>query len=209
MAKGCDTAAYLTDSRVDALVGKGYSFVGRYIDYLKGAHNDLTEKEVGLICNAGLEIVSLYQPKGMNSSTHYSASQGKSDVIEALELARYLRQPKNTAIYFCVDFDPLESVVRSNILPYFDAVYQAIIDKEGNPEGYRMGVYGSGLVCSSVEKNKSSVYTMQLLGRDLVLILNGTLSRSYLFLSVGLMWILASPRLRERVVGDVKKKLEM
>jgi len=50
---------------------------------------------------------------------------------------------------------------------------------------------------------------MQLLGRDLVLILNGTLSRSYLFLSVGLMWILASPRLRERVVGDVKKKLEM
>ena len=132
MAKGCDTAAYLTDSRVDALVGKGYSFVGRYIDYLKGAHNDLTEKEVGLICNAGLEIVSLYQPKGMNSSTHYSASQGKSDVIEALELARYLRQPKNTAIYFCVDFDPLESVVRSNILPYFDAVYQAIIDKEGN-----------------------------------------------------------------------------
>ena len=131
MAKGCDTAAYLTDSRVDALVGKGYSFVGRYIDYLKGAHNDLTEKEVGLICNAGLEIVSLYQPKGMNSSTHYSASQGKSDVIEALELARYLRQPKNTAIYFCVDFDPLESVVRSNILPYFDAVYQAIIDKEG------------------------------------------------------------------------------
>ena len=160
MAKGCDTAAYLTDSRVDALVGKGYSFVGRYIDYLKGAHNDLTEKEVGLICNAGLEIVSLYQPKGMNSSTHYSASQGKSDVIEALELARYLRQPKNTAIYFCVDFDPLESVVRSNILPYFDAVYQAIIDKEGNPEGYRMGVYGSGLVCSSVEKNKSSVYTM-------------------------------------------------
>ena len=160
MAKGCDTAAYLTDSRVDALVGKGYSFVGRYIDYLKGAHNDLTEKEVGLICNAGLEIVSLYQPKGMNSSTHYSASQGKSDVIEALELARYLRQPKNTAIYFCVDFDPLESVVRSNILPYFEAVYQAIIDKEGNPEGYRMGVYGSGLVCSSVEKNKSSVYTM-------------------------------------------------
>ena len=112
----------------------------------------LWEKEVGLICNAGLEIVSLYQPKGMNSSTHYSASQGKSDVIEALELARYLRQPKNTAIYFCVDFDPLESVVRSNILPYFDAVYQAIIDKEGNPEGYRMGVYGSGLVCSSVEK---------------------------------------------------------
>lgn len=71
-----------------------------------------------------------------------------------------MRQPKNTAIYFCVDFDPLESVVRSNILPYFDAVYQAIIDKEGNPEGYRMGVYGSGLVCSSVEKNKSSVYTM-------------------------------------------------
>lgn len=42
--------------------------------------------------------------------------------------------------------------MRSNILPYFDAVYQAIIDKEGNPEGYRMGVYGSGLVCSSVEK---------------------------------------------------------
>ena len=83
MAKGCDTAAYLTDSRVDALVGKGYSFVGRYIDYLKGAHNDLTEKEVGLICNAGLEIVSLYQPKGMNSSTHYSASQGKSDVANA------------------------------------------------------------------------------------------------------------------------------
>ena len=61
MAKGCDTAAYLTDSRVDALVGKGYSFVGRYIDYLKGAHNDLAEKEVGLICNAGLEIVSLYR----------------------------------------------------------------------------------------------------------------------------------------------------
>jgi hypothetical protein len=49
MAKGCDTAAYLTDSRVDALVGKGYSFVGRYIDYLKGAHNDLTEKEVAYL----------------------------------------------------------------------------------------------------------------------------------------------------------------
>ena len=61
--------ASVSYTHLDALVGKGYSFVGRYIDYLKGAHNDLTEKEVGLICNAGLEIVSLYQPKAV-SYTH-------------------------------------------------------------------------------------------------------------------------------------------
>ena len=42
----------------------------------------------------------------------------------------------------------------------YDDNAAVVIDKEGNPEGYRMGVYGSGLVCSSVEKNKSSVYTM-------------------------------------------------
>lgn len=160
MAIGCDTSYYMTKNRLDALKSNKYTFVGRYIDYLQGAHNNLTVDEALLISDADIDIVSLYQPKGMNTAEHYTANQALIDVVEALKLARNLKQPSGSAIYFCVDFDATESVIENNITPYFNNVFAAFVDHEGNPEGYKLGVYGSGLVCSTVSNNRYTVHTM-------------------------------------------------
>lgn len=160
MAIGCDTATLVTSARLNSILAKNYTFIGRYIEQVESVHNGLTATEAERISNAGLDIVSLYEPKGMDGANHYTSAQALKDVVEALKLARDLNQPGGSVIYFCVDFDATESDVQNNIIPYFNTIYNAFVDREGNPEEYKLGIYGSGYVCSTVSQNRPTVYTM-------------------------------------------------
>ncbi len=50
--------------------------------------------------------------------------------------------PSRTTIYFCVDFDALETDIKNSILPYFEAVFKLFSDTGRNPKNYKVGVYG-------------------------------------------------------------------
>ena len=71
-------------------------------------------------------------------------SLGTSQAEQALACARDVGQPQGSAIYFAVDFDCTPSSFSREITPYFHAI-SAVFAAQGFP--YKIGVYGSGLVC--------------------------------------------------------------
>ena len=147
MALGCDTATIVTSARLTTLKNAGMKFVGRYLNYLSGYHDKLTSEEVSRISNAGLYIVSIYQNYGTNKASYFTASNGVVDAKDAISLAKSLGQPKNTPIYFAVDFDALDSELKSNIVPYFQSVL-GTLKRQDMP--YRLGIYGSKKVCAYI-----------------------------------------------------------
>lgn len=76
-------------------------------------------------------------------------------------MAGQLNQPSRTPVYFAVDFDATDQQITSNIIPYFKSIYQTILDRQGNPLEYKLGVYGSGKVCTAIRSQiESNAYTM-------------------------------------------------
>ena len=59
-------------------------------------------------------------------------------------------QPTSSGIYFSVDFDASSEDIRDRVAPYFKGVKQAFAEESGNTNDYRVGVYGSGLVCETL-----------------------------------------------------------
>jgi hypothetical protein len=57
-------------------------------------------------------------------------------------------QTSGSAIYFGVDYDASESEIRDNIIPFFQGVKESFGQAAGaHAPHFRIGVYGSGLVC--------------------------------------------------------------
>jgi hypothetical protein len=119
----------------------GYTFAGRY--YSIDSSKALTSTEAQLLCGAGLLIVSVYEDDGDGGS--FSANLGTENAQTAVQQANAVGQPGGSAIYFAVDYDASEADLTANIEPYFRAV-QSILQSHD----YAIGVYGSGLVCSSI-----------------------------------------------------------
>lgn len=59
-------------------------------------------------------------------------------------------QPAGSGIYFSVDFDAGNSEIRDNVAPYFEGVKRAFEQESGGTPEYRVGAYGSGLVCTAL-----------------------------------------------------------
>lgn len=156
MALGCDTATNVTAARLTTLKDNNFTFVGRYLNRVEGAHDGLTAAEVTRISNGGLYIVSIYQNNGSTGASYFTNSQGVSDAEEAVELADNLGQTDNTPIYFPVDFDATASQVTNNIVPYFQGVLSVLNSSSKNPNGYRLGVYGSRAVCEYIRGTYSA-----------------------------------------------------
>ena len=78
------------------------------------------------------------------SSTRTS---GRPRPSSALTCAREVGQPQGSAIYFAVDFDCTAAQFQQQITPYFNAI-NAVFVAQGFP--YKIGVYGSGLVCQGL-----------------------------------------------------------
>ena len=65
-----------------------------------------------------MDIFPIYQTEG-NHSGYFTSAKGRTDAATAISNAQKLGFPSRTTIYFCVDFDALETDIKNSILPYF------------------------------------------------------------------------------------------
>ncbi|MBN9091611.1 MAG: DUF1906 domain-containing protein [Reyranella sp.] len=143
LANGIDTSTDCTGFAA-CIAADGARFVCRY--YRPGSTGALTTAEAQVLVGAGLAIVAVFEGAG-NKIGWFSAQQGVADAQAALGHAASIGQPAGSAIYFAVDFDADPGEVGSAITSYFAAV-NSTFRNGGAP--YRIGVYGSGLVCSTL-----------------------------------------------------------
>jgi peptidoglycan hydrolase-like protein with peptidoglycan-binding domain len=131
--RGVDCATRVTPDVAAMLKAQGIQAVGRYLGYhTKRWSKTLTPDEVRAIHGAGLSIFSIWESNPTHTE-YFSYSRGVSDAQIACTEAKFIGQPKGTAIYFTVDCDATEM---KPILEYFCGVQSAM-----HPD-YRIGAYG-------------------------------------------------------------------
>lgn len=140
-AAGFDSAATVT-RLVDRIKAQGLGFVGRY--YSRNPAKNLSAGEARALSVAGISIVTVWEAQG-NLPTSFSRSHGFIDASDALRCAQEVDQPAGSVIYFAVDFDASPTDLTIAIIPYSQAVRTALAGH------YRLGVYGSGLVCDTLK----------------------------------------------------------
>lgn len=142
-AVAADCATILTAAKAKSLYDNGYRYIGRYLTgtYNGGISKAITRSEAQIIFDAGLNFFPIYQTSA-RSAAYFSEAQGIEDAKAAIEAATKLGVPKNTIIYFAVDFDAMDYQITSNILPYFKRVSEVM-----NRSIYRTGIYGTRNAC--------------------------------------------------------------
>lgn len=152
MALGCDTATNVTTARLTTIKNKNFKFIGRYLNRVEGYQDGLTTAEVDRISNGGLHIVSIFQIS--KSLDHFTNANGKDDAENAVGLASDLGQTSGTPIYFAIDRDMTS--ITDYVVPYFQGIKSILESSTKNPEGYKMGVYGSRAVCAYIRGTSSA-----------------------------------------------------
>ena len=145
--KGISTNLHMTEEAA-CLKSKGVTFVFRY--YSKTTTQDekrITLTEAEALNSQGILLAMVYED-GPTVIGYFQTGRGTKDAKAALQYAASLGQPQGSAIYFAVDEDFTSSQITSRILPYFQEI-QAEFAAQGTP--YRIGVYGSGLVCKRIK----------------------------------------------------------
>ena len=145
-ALAADCATILTQAKAKTLYDNGYRYVGRYLTgtYNGGISKAITKQEAEIIFDAGLRFFPIYQTSA-NYLEYFTSQQGATDAQNARKAATALGLPKNTIIYFAVDFDCLDYQITDNIIPYFKSVYEEMIDSD-----YKVGIYGTRNACASI-----------------------------------------------------------
>lgn len=111
--------------------------------YITGNGKSLVTYEKDLYKKHNINIVSVYQNDGTQYE-YFTENHAKLDALSALMSAKILNQPHGTAIYFAVDY-----VADNNQLERIKNYFNIIKNKLGGR--YKIGVYGTGLVCSAVK----------------------------------------------------------
>lgn len=146
VTKVVDTAARVTGA-VRGLREAEIDCVIRYYTKNPESHKLLRVDEALAICDAGLSLAVVYQDNG-SSVAHFNRELGNQAGRVAVQYATtVIGQPRQSAIYFAVDFDASDADVVSHIAPHFEGIRAAMAEAGDH---YRVGVYGSGLVCSSI-----------------------------------------------------------
>ena len=148
-ADAVDSSAPVTQSFLEQMKAVGVGTIIRYYDHedetLPG--KTLRRAERDTIVMNGLKIGVVFQHRNDRFAS-FTALRGSQDAERSLLLAAENSQPKGSAIYFGVDGPWRTSFQLDNIMTYFRAVNARMADS-----GYRVGVYGSGLVCSTLLAN--------------------------------------------------------
>lgn len=148
-ALAADCATQLTAAQAKSLYDNGYRYIGRYLTgtYDGGKDKAIYRDEAERIFAAGLRFFPIYQTTA-RSASYFTPSQGEEDAYAAIEAAAKLGIPKNTIIYFAVDFDCMDYQITSNIIPYFNAVHDVM-----STSIYKTGIYGTRNCCTRVSEN--------------------------------------------------------
>jgi len=130
--------------------GAGIEFVGRYYRDPDSMWPSLSRNEALRLSAQGLKIVAVYEYRTPDP-THFNYAGGASDAAIAAAVARGVGQPAGSAIYFAVDFHAHDTDIPA-VLDYFRGVRAGLAEAGGGAAAYRVGVYGSGLVCDAVRR---------------------------------------------------------
>ena len=144
LPRGIDTNATIT-RYLPCLRHAGFTFVCRYLGHNKS--EPLTVVEAQAISDANMSNVSIWE-YGYPTDVHYfTPARGQQDGALAYDYAHnLLNQPKQTPIYFTVDYDAAPHDLTS-IANYFTQVRKQFQALSAGGNNYFVGVYGNGLVC--------------------------------------------------------------
>lgn len=140
----CDCVTTITPERAQTLKNAGYLYIGRYI--VGGDFKKIKPGELDTIFAAGLKVFPIHQTSG-SSVNYFTPHQGAKDAVSAINAGSSYGFKRDTIIYFAVDFDCLDYQVTSNILPYFQALFNTMT---ASGSKYRIGIYGPRNACSRV-----------------------------------------------------------
>ena len=144
-----DSSAPVTQGFLDKMRAIGITTIIRYYDHedetLPG--KTLRRGERDAIVTNGLKMGVVFQHRN-DKFASFTAQRGRQDAERSLILAAENAQPRGSAIYFGVDGPWRTSYELANIMAYFQEV-----DARLAGSGYRVGVYGSGLVCNALLAN--------------------------------------------------------
>ena len=139
-----DLSAPVDQSFLDTMRGIGIKTIIRYYDHedetLPG--KTLRSEEHNLILANGFKTAVVFQHHN-NQFASFTAPRGHQDAERSLALAGENSQPRGSAIYFGVDGSWQTAYELANIADYFRGLRAKLAGF-----GYRIGVYGSGLVCN-------------------------------------------------------------
>jgi hypothetical protein len=158
-----DAAQQVTEEFLIKLKGAGIGTIIRYYDWVEETlpGKTLTRRELDLIAKVGLSVAVIFQHHNDCLCTFMTKGRGGRDARRALQLAKAFAQPAGSAIYFGVDgvdaqFLTLlgatglpggEAQARRFVQRYVRDYFQDVA-KAMHSSGYKIGAYGSGLVCS-------------------------------------------------------------
>jgi hypothetical protein len=139
-----DLSAPVDQGFLDTMRGIGIKTIIRYYDHedetLPG--KTLRSEEHNLILANGFKTAVVFQHHN-NQFASFTAPRGHQDAERSLALAGENSQPPGSAIYFGVDGSWQTAYELANIADYFRGLRARLAGF-----GYRIGVYGSGLVCN-------------------------------------------------------------
>ncbi len=134
---------------LDQMQAMGVNTIIRYYDHqdetLPG--KTLRRGERDAILMNGFKMAVVFQHRN-NRFGSFTALRGRQDAERSLALAAENSQPRGSAIYFGVDGPWRNPYELANIIAYFREVNARLAGA-----GYRVGVYGSGLVCNTLLAN--------------------------------------------------------
>jgi hypothetical protein len=138
-----DMASPVDQPFLDKMKEIGVGTIIRYYDWDPPTllNKTLLRPERDLIVENGFKLAVVFQHFN-NKFASFTPARGKKDAQRSLELAQLNSQPKGSAIYFGVDGPWGSAAQLKNIKAYFTALNETLAGK-----GYRIGAYGSGLVC--------------------------------------------------------------
>ena len=126
-----------------ALKAAGVAGIIRYLNPLGQTPKVITLGEAKAFVAAGMPLALVSEGWGDFQHRDISSAAGTRDGQHARSALRELGSNGNPCVYFAVDVDATQQQITTLVLPYFAAI-RAIFGEN------RLGVYGSGAVCSAV-----------------------------------------------------------
>ena len=144
-----DLSAPVSQGFLNNMQAIGIKTIIRYYDHedetLPG--KTLRRAERDLILSNGFKTAVVFQHHN-DQFASFTQLRGSQDAERSIALATENSQPKGGTIYFGVDGPWKAFYELTNIAAYFKEVYARLVGT-----GYRVGVYGSGLVCNALLAN--------------------------------------------------------
>jgi hypothetical protein len=132
------------------LASSGLDFIARYYRDPQSRWPTLSAAEARALSQAGLKIVAVWEWHS-GKPEYFSHATGFYDGISAYRQALLIGQPAGSAIYFAVDFNARDPQIQGPVAQYFRGIHAALASVGGESR-YRIGVYGSGVVCAYLKQ---------------------------------------------------------